>query len=304
MELGTAVTNVGTPGTSAQSNEQAHSGTYSWKVVTDAEDEGISRVIGVTSGVYYHVSGWVYAATANTVDMQVSGGVLQTGSTTPRVTTVNDAWQRLVGVVRATSANLTLRFVSNAAVQTFYVDDVSVVAQTAVTLTATPASAANSVESGGLRVDGYDTLVQPIPAGKLKASSGYILGPKLIMRHAPANLVKLGLATITFLYLWYDATRYVRLYAGAANQLILLFNDGGGAHSSTFDMTAAWAVGDTVQFAIRYTSTRMHLFVWVNGVGGVKTTIAEPVAFTAIPNAAYWNQGVAGSQQGDAVIPE
>jgi hypothetical protein len=305
MELGTAVTNVGTPGTSAQSNEQAHSGTYSWKVITDAIDEGISRVIGVTSGVYYHVSAWVYAATANTVDMQVAGGVLQTGSTTPRVTTVNDAWQRLTGVVRATGANLTVSFLSNAAVQTFYVDDVSVVALTAMTLAATPASAANSAESGGLRVDGYDTLTQPIPAGKLKASSGYILGPKLVMRHAPADLVKFGNAYVAFMTAQAaDTNNRIRLYGEAANTITLYVSYGGVNVGVSWACAGAWVVGDTVQFAIRHTGSYVQLICFVNGVGGVKETITGSIAFSAIPTTAYWMTTVGRAQQPDAVILE
>ena len=43
FEGGLALTSVGTPATSERSNTQAHSGTYSWKVVTDAAGEGISR---------------------------------------------------------------------------------------------------------------------------------------------------------------------------------------------------------------------------------------------------------------------
>jgi hypothetical protein len=304
MELGTAVTDVGTPGTSAQSNTVAHSGTYSWKVITDAIDEGISRVIAVTSGVYYHVSAWVYAATANTVDMQVAGGVLQTGSTTPRVTTANDVWQRLCGVVRATSANLTVSFLSNAAVQTFYVDDVAVVAQTAVTLTATPASAANSIESNGLRVDGYDTLTQPIPAGKLKASSGYILGPKLVMRHAPADLVKFGNAAGYFLHLVGAGTNYIIVAGTAANSVYFVFDDSSGNHHTIWNCTGAWVVGDTLQFAVRYTGSYMQLICYVNGAGGVKATLTEPPAFTAILTTAYWLTHETGQFQGDAVILE
>jgi len=126
FETGTAPTNVGTPTTSAQSAIQAHSATNSWRVITDAVDEGIERAMTVVDGTYYHVSGWIFADTANTVDMQVTGGEYQDGSTTERVTTVNDIWEKLGGVVRATSTTLRLRFLSNVAVQEFFVDDVAV----------------------------------------------------------------------------------------------------------------------------------------------------------------------------------
>ena len=303
MELGTAVTDVGTPTTSAQSAVQAHSGTNSWGVVTDAIDEGISRVIGVTSGVYYHVSGGVYADPADTVDMQVLGGVLQTGSATPRTTTANDVWQRLTGIVRATGANLTLCFVSNAAVQTFYVDDVAVVANTAVTLTATPASLTNSAESGGLRIDGYDTYTQPIPAGTLSAQGGTIWGPKMIMRHLPADIIKFGLIYIRYLMAYVNANNSLTVYPTAANEITLLRSDPGGYVHAHWDCTGAWVVGDTVQFAVRYTSATTQMMAWVNGVGGLKCTLAGvPTAFTFIPTTMHW-LNFAG-RQADAVILE
>jgi hypothetical protein len=125
FEIGTPPDLVGTPTGSSQSIEQAHSGANSWKIISDAVDEGISRSITVTNGNFYHVSGWVYASASGTIDLQVTGGAFQDGITTVKTSSGAGAWKRLAIVVRATSTTLVVKFVSNAA-QTFYVDDVAV----------------------------------------------------------------------------------------------------------------------------------------------------------------------------------
>ena len=296
VETGTAPTDVGTPTTSEQSAAQAHSDTNSWKVIADAADEGIKRAITTTSGVFYLATAWVYADTAGTVDME--GPTAQTGSAAKATTTANDAWQHLRFVFRATAASTDLQFTSNAA-QTFYVDDVAVRALTAVSLTATPASAANSVESGGLRVDGYDSLVQPTTA-RLRRNRGVIRW-KARMRHAPANIVKFAQAANTayLLYAYGDATNYVAVYGSAANQMTLAFNDGGGAHTVNWDCTAAWTANQEHVWALDYDTNRMRL--WHNGL--VVATINEPPNFAVVPTSLYFGGNATGNAI-DAVIKE
>jgi len=296
MEAGTAPTDVGTPTTSAQSAVQAHSDTNSWLVVADAADEGIKRAIATTAGVFYHASAWVYADTAGTVDME--GPTAQKGGAAKATTSVNDAWQLLQFVFRATAASTDLQFTSNAA-QTFYVDDVCVVPDTAVSLTATPASAANSIESGGIRVDGYDKLVQPTTA-RLRRNRGVIRW-KALMRHSPANIVKFVQVTgaAYLLYAYGDATNYVSVYGSAANTMTLAFNDGGGAHSTTWDCTAAWTANQERAWAVDYDANRMRL--WHNGL--VVATINEPVNFAVVPTSLYYGSNATGNAI-DAVIKE
>jgi len=60
MELDSNWLNLSTPTTNERSNSQAHGGTYSRHIITDAENEGIKQYQTHTSlGLYYH-SSWYY----------------------------------------------------------------------------------------------------------------------------------------------------------------------------------------------------------------------------------------------------
>jgi len=48
----------------------------------------------------------------------------------------------------------------------------------------------------------------------------------------------------------------------------------------------------------------MRLLCVINGVGGVRATITQPIMFTAIPTTAYWLSNQSGAQQLDACILE
>jgi hypothetical protein len=64
MELDASWTGMGTaPATNVRSNEQAHGGTYSRKIITDANNEGIGSVAFITTaGALYKSNSWVYTA--------------------------------------------------------------------------------------------------------------------------------------------------------------------------------------------------------------------------------------------------
>jgi hypothetical protein len=178
FETGTAPTTNGTPTTCAQSNEQAHSGTYSWKVVADANNEGIYRNPSVTAGKWYFVSAWVYVTSGV---CKISG---ETRWSFTKDITTTGSWVRSVFVAKGTGTGATtLAFYCNGAAAQFHVDDVSVHELDDVTLTCTPASAANSTESmtdtpfgtaNTLRVDGCDTLTIPT-ANHIVGAEGTLL---------------------------------------------------------------------------------------------------------------------------------
>jgi len=298
FETGTAPTNVGTPTTSAQSAVQAHAGTNSWRVITDAIDEGIQRTINVTSGNYYLVSGWIFADTANTVDLNVTGAVFHDGTTTTRVTTVNNIWQKLGGVVRATAATMNVRFLSNVAVQTFYVDDVAVIADTAVSLTCTPANLANSTEGIGVRGDGLDQLAQPIPPGSIFATEGW-LRIQVTPRHSIGVMRSFGNLTPRFGTAWGDATNYIYWNVSAANTVTLGFN-AGGAGLQTGNWAAAGAVlaANNYVMEVIYDAAQMRLVC-----GGVtRITIVAAVNFGTIPTTFYAGSDQTGLQQVDSAF--
>lgn len=288
FEANVAPTNVGTPTTSARDAGQAHSGGFSWKVIADAADEGIKRAITTTSGKFYLASGWVYADTAGTVDME--GPTSHTGSAAQATTTANDVWQHLFFVFRATGASTDLQFTSNGA-QTFYVDDVSVVELRAITLTVTARTKANSTEGEWLTIDGYDSAPQPIPPGAITATRGHVK-IKLKPRHDIADMRGFGETTPWFFRLWADAFDYIALWVPVANTVRLRFDDGGGAHMGDWAAAGALVADVEYLFEIKWNSVRMWLIV--DGV--TQITINQPPRFAVVPTQ-WWigtHQGGAG----------
>ncbi len=65
MELNANWTSKDTPTTNSRSNEQAHSGTYSRKIVTDAPYEGIYQDVTTVTGLEYTVEAWIYVTTGD-----------------------------------------------------------------------------------------------------------------------------------------------------------------------------------------------------------------------------------------------
>lgn len=299
FEVGTAVTDVGTPTTSAQSADQAHTGVNSWKVVTDADDEGIKRTINVTSGKYYTIRAWMYVATAGkTGKIQFTNGLLQASAS---VNSINDttigSWKAFSCVVRATAATIDVSFLANSGT-TFYVDDVSVFANDDVSLTVTPASAANSVESGGIRVDGFDLCTQPIPTGRLFATSGWVRF-RWIPRHNAADALKFGCPIPIIATISGDVNNYIAVYYTGASQ-ISLYVIFGGAPFGIVNWTVAGAIvaGGSYLMEVRYTSTEVLLIV--DGI----TRITSPgvVNFGTIPSSFIAGSNTGLNRNEDSVL--
>ena len=167
----------------------------------------------------------------------------------------------------------------------------------AVSLTCTPASEANSLENGELRVDGYDTLTQPL-AGQCKASSGYVRG-YIRPRHNAADLVKYG--NSPWVFLDGDANNYILAYGQAANNIRLYARvAGGGALTADWDCTGAFVADEKLLVGIEYKASWIQLRV--NGL--VRATITTPVVFTTAPTTAYWGSNAVGTNQADATFDE
>jgi len=60
----------GTPVSIAQSDEQAHGGTYSWKIVANSSYDGMKQVISRVAGEIYKLSFWVYPIGSTTIYVQ------------------------------------------------------------------------------------------------------------------------------------------------------------------------------------------------------------------------------------------
>jgi len=294
-EAGTPPTDVGAPTSSAQSADQAHSATNSWKVVAAAAGDGIKRAITTTSGAFYHASAWVYAATAGTVDME--GPTFQDGNTARIVSSGNDAWVHVSGVFRATAASTDLQFTSNAA-QTFYVDDVAVIALNPVSLTATPRSEANSIELGGLSIDGRDTCTQP--TGRLTRTHGEIRF-SAIPRHDMDEVGEWGqeLSLESLFYFTIDANNRIFMRRGPTPRLELWVESNGAMLSANWN--TAWAAEDKWGFIVRWNPAKV--WVLVNGVERFSIAWASPFTTDPSVGAFYWGTSFAdGRNQFDGVI--
>jgi hypothetical protein len=175
-----------------------------------------------------------------------------------------------------------------------FLDDLYLFALDAVSLTATPASKANSAEASGLRVDGRDTCTQPITG--LKATSGKIRW-KWTPRHDADQLG--GFYEIAYQTVgeWFNnADNRIHLYA-SANRLTLLVRIAASSTTEIWDCTGAIVAGTTYDMEIRYTSTKIQLLV--DGV--VKATETRAVDWGAnVPTEANWGHRRDDDRQIDA----
>ncbi|MBI2028911.1 hypothetical protein HYT02_00645 [Candidatus Gottesmanbacteria bacterium] len=298
IETGTAPTNVGTPTTSAQSSTQAHSDTNSWKVISDAVDEGIKRSITTTSGNYYGMGGWIYADTSGTVDLDVPN--FQDGATTEVTSSGNNSWKHLTSVNRASAATSDLQFLSNAS-QTFYVDDVYSVGLTNVSLTITPASEANSTETTGLRVDGRDSYVESSQSDQT-TTSGYVKF-NWTPRHSATNSIAFTETTSDDAYILTmsgDSDDYIQLYWNGANIVTMAYSMNGTTGSKNWDASGQISANTTYTAIVSYTGGDKIKFL-VDG-NTVITLDLIPAAFAAAPDDIYFGSDASSANQGDSVF--
>ena len=164
-----------------------------------------------------------------------------------------------------------------------------------ITLTATPASAANSAESGGLRIDGYDSLTQPI--ARIFPTIGdirFTYRP----RHADPIVASLGNAT-PYVCRLMGVANYIDLYWSAASTLTLAYNDGVVRFTN-------WATGGAIftpdtSYAMRITYSGAGMRLYIDGI--LRITVAIAPNFTGdLPVIAYWGSDDAGAQQNDIVL--
>ncbi|MEI6462755.1 MAG: LamG-like jellyroll fold domain-containing protein [bacterium] len=145
-----------------------------------------------------------------------------------------------------------------------------------VSLTVTPVSLANSTETSGVRVDGTDTLTQPV--SNLSATSG-VIKFKYTPRHNAADMLKFGNNQPYIIDVYGNATNYIRAYWSAANIITLDINDGNGDRFDSWDATGAIVAGTTYNFEISYSSTQILLKV--DGVTKISMT----------QSATWWTSG-------------
>lgn len=282
-----------------------HSGAEAIQYNVGASNEGVQETLATGDGTYWGIGFWNYGDGAQNVPMRISGNenlffqaVLATalflGDTGGAV------WIHRATVVRAVAATgQTYLRARSGAGGVRYVDDAYLFLLDPVTLTITPASEANSAESGGIRVDGDDALTQPV-LNRLKARSGHIVW-RGRLRHAPANLVAFWEgAEVTLVDAFGAAANYARVRATVLNTVDTRFDDGGGVQTVNWAAAGAWAADDELFLELYWRGHFMQLSV----AGIPVATINQPVDFAVLPTLLYWGLLNSGGTNIDTVIKE
>ncbi len=293
-EGGTPPSSVGTPTSSSQSTTQSRSGSNSWEVITDALDEGVTRSITTTADNFYALGGYVYPVT-DSVDLNQS---LQDGTQILTTSSTNN-WEPLHGVVRASSSSVSAQYLSNNS-QTFYLDDLYFIPLTNVSLTVTPASLSSSTETSGIRIDGMDTVTQPIT--QLGVSAGNIKF-KYTPRHSAASALSFQSDSSTNVYIgeWYrSANDTIQLYWSSANTITLRTVRNGSVSTTTYDASGAILANQSYFIELDYTSASGTLRLKIDGP--TRASLTGLSNFSLAPNIAYWGSDQSGRFQSDSTF--
>jgi hypothetical protein len=125
MESASVWSAYSSPTSQARSNEQAHSGTYSWKVVSPSGYKGFNQTLTLTSGKTYLLSYWIknssgvggYCAILNS-----SGANTYNIQPSP----ITGGWDYVQQSITPNTAATNIIFLSPGGAATFYIDDVSI----------------------------------------------------------------------------------------------------------------------------------------------------------------------------------
>jgi hypothetical protein len=275
-----------------------HSTGASLKVDTGAvAAEGLSVPITIAINKFVAFGSWAYAQSDATISMLATKYSKQTALATAFLLSqaTGNTWKHSAGIARVVAANSLLYTYGDAILH--YLDDLYAIALDDVSLTATPATQANSLESGGIRVDGRDKCI-PNPAISLPAASGRVRF-KWIPRSAAANWYKFKGSVDPVLLQVDDGTANNRivLSLSAANTMKLTVTYGGVSVNTTWNATGAIAAGTTYSVIVRYQSG--SVFVDIDGVN--KITLAAG-AFAAALTALYYGSDATPAGAADAVF--
>ena len=294
LDAGDTEAEAGTVHSGAQSLEW-NTGATSGEWMYDAPNVGAGTFLAYLCWTYGDGSRGLVLGAIN-----AHNGELQTGADNSFVGGVEAFWALQANVMRVVDATPVIGIAGRTgAVGDRFSDDFAAFLLDAVTLTVTPASEANSLESGGIRVDGYDNGPQVVPENRLKSQKGWI---RTIWRprHSDAQAVAFGNATPYVLDIHGDANNWIDVVWTAANTLRLRYNaNGAGAVSANWATGGGAIVPDTAYLVeIKYTAGGAILYV--DGVNRVQ--IVAPTGFVwPVPTTCYWGTADGLNQQTDAV---
>lgn len=288
-------------GDTEEENAIVHSGGSSveWNVGAAAEQMG--QTITVVTDRFYSFGMWQYgdATITDFLAGSQSANAQLHNSDTDRFLTLNSlaAWTFYPAVYRANAVSFQVYvFAGGGAVGDRFTDDHYLFELDDVTLTATPASQANSLEGGGIRVDGYDDCTQPLLYAK--ADKGEVQFA-WIPRHSGADMLKFG-ESLPHLFRIQIVGEYIYGRFTGASFLTLQLNDATGTLSAAWN-TASVIVGQV--YAIKVAWGVFGARLYVDGVERINIS-SRAVAFTSDPTEIMWGAYTLGNPnfQGDAVF--
>ena len=262
------------------------------------ETDGIS-----VAGQYYGSGVWVCGNTTGFLWGAATSdrGTYHYIQNTPQLPTSHaPVWNHHVGVLRALFGNMLPSLWSDAgAGGARYTDDAYWVSLNSVSLTVTPASEANSAESGGIRVDGRDTETQATDYD-FRMDRGK-LGPIWATpRHSIANAQAFGQAVEYLIDLYEDANNYIRAYRTTNTVTLTVNAQGAGAQTDTWAATGLWNADARVKLWIEYDENKAELYI-----GGTwRCFVLKTVFATDFTVAVAWGHRQDGTLQFDGVIEE
>ena len=231
--------------------------------------------------------------------------LLQHSTSAFNVSTPHTAvWSYTVAVFRVIAANPNIYILADTgAAGLRYIDDIEVDILDDVSLTVTPASAANSVESGGIRIDGYDNApVNPIPV-VLGATSGRVVFG-CYSRHGSNNQVFGQSGNIeTYGLLYNNANNYIEFYVDNDSANIYFEITVGGVLTQDNAVARAGLFGIDTLFIAEFEYSATQCILRIDGVDIVTLVPGAGIDFGAnIPDQFWAGSNTTGIQQADSVF--
>ncbi len=208
-----------------------------------------------------------------------------------------------VGVIKNALNRCKLTGAGGAAITTRYIDDVYQLVLDDVSLTVTPASEANSLETSGLRVDGWDQVDQSeyssVAIEDVLDRDAWVIEYEVTPRHDAADVLKFGHTAAVLLSVYGNSDNYILVKFTAASTLQLAFKAAGGTEQTDAWSSAVMNAGTTYKITVKgWQSDRMQLFV--NGV--LRATINQPFVWNYTPDVVHWGHDAVGVGWYDATF--
>jgi hypothetical protein len=260
----------------------------------------LNTYLGGVGDGYYDRGGYLYGNGTNSPSIQAHYSNREVGQSTglaQNLGVTTSGWQHKAGVVRHPSGHMHSIRLNGSGQGSVYADDLYTYRLTDVSLTVNPANQANSTEASGLRVDGADTLTQPITG--LSATSG-VIRYKWTPRYGISIANKFGFPDNSFhrlMIAFGDGSNYVLMNRNTSTQIQAIAYFNGALVTATWNNPVING-GTTYDMEISY-QTGGNLIIKQDGVQ-VASGAMNSASFAVIPTTMWWGSSNGGGYTWDA----